>query len=122
MKIVIVLVVLLGLVALLIVAAVKLEPGEVRAWAVVATLACPLVFIGGVIVGNLEARGKISGIDLAMDKMGRTYEHASKTQADIEAKRKQPPAPTINVMNAPNGLLPPISHRQIAEGDEVIDL
>lgn len=122
MKIVIVLVILLGLVALLYVAAANMEEGTVRGWAIVATLAVPVAFVGGVVVGTLEARGKISGIDLAMDKLGRTYEHASKTQADIEAKRK-PPETTVQIMNGmPDGrLLPPISHRQIAE-DEVIDL
>ena len=122
MKIVIVLVVIVGLAALLYVAAMNMEEKTVRAWAVVATLAVLLAFVSGVVVGNLEARGKISGIEMAMKILGRTYEHASKTQADIERQRKQPPAPTINVMNAPNGLLPPISHRQIAETDEVIDL
>ena len=122
MKIVIILVALLGLVALLIIAAANMEEAMVRTWAVVATLAVLLAFVSGVVVGNLEARGKISGINLAMTTLGRTYEHASKTQADIEVRRKQPPAPTINVMNAPNGLLPPISHRQIAETDEVIEL
>lgn len=121
--IVIMLVVLLGLVALLYVAAANMEEGTVRAWAIVATLAIVPAFIGGMIVGNLEARGKISGIDLAMEKLGRTYEHASKTQADIEAKRR-PPETTVQIMNGmPDGrLLPPISHRQIANDDEVIDL
>ena len=122
MKIVIVLVMLLGLVALLIIAVVNMEPSTVQAWAIVATVLIFIAFFGGMVVGNLEARGKISGIDLAMKTLGRTYEHASKTQADIEVRRKPPPAPTINVMNAPNGLLPLISHRQIAETDEVIDL
>lgn len=121
MKAIIILIGLAVIVILLYLAAANMEPGTVRAWAIVATLAVPLAFIGGVIVGTLEARGKISGIDLAMDKLGRTYEHASKTQADIELKRKPAPPPTINVMNAPNGLLPPISHRLI-ESDEVIDL
>ena len=122
MKIVIVLVMLLGLVALLIIAVVNMEPSTVQAWAIVATVLILIAFFGGMVVGNLEARGKISGIEMAMKILGRTYEHASKTQADIERQRKQPPAPTINVMNAPNGLLPPISHKQIAETDEVIEL
>jgi len=78
MKIVIVLVVLSGLVALLYIAAANMEPGTVRAWAIVTTLLIVPAFVGGVIVGTLEARGKISGIDLAMKTLGRTYEHASK--------------------------------------------
>jgi len=122
MKAIIILIVLAIIVALLYIAAANMEPGTVMGWAIIATLCVPVAFVGGVIVGNLEARGKISGIDLAMDKLGRAYEHASKTQADIEAKRK-PPETKVQIMNSvPDGrLLPPISHRQIEE-DEVIDL
>jgi hypothetical protein len=122
-KFIIGLVVFLALVGLLYALSTGLSTDVLTAWAIVVTLLIPLAFIGGAIVGNLEARGKISGIDLAMDKLGRTYEHASRTQADIEARRKPPPAPTVQIMNGmPDGrLLPPISHRQITD-DEVIDL
>lgn len=122
MKAIIILIVLIIIVALLYIAAANMKPGTVMAWAIVATLAVPIVFVSGFIIGNREASGTISGIDLAMDKLGHVYEHASKTQADIEAKRK-PPATTVQIMNGmPDGrLLPPISHRQITD-DEVIDL
>lgn len=116
------LVMLLGLVGLLYAISTGVSRDVLTIWAIAATLLILIAFIAGAIIGNLEARGKISGIDLAMDKLGRTYEHASKTQADIEAKRK-PPATTVQIMNGmPDGrLLPPISHRQITD-DEVIDL
>jgi hypothetical protein len=122
-KLIVGLTVLLAFVGLLYAVSTGLSGGALTAWAIVATLLILPAFVCGAIVGNLEARGKISGIDLAMDKLGRTYEHASKTQADIEAKRKPPPAPTVQIMNGmpDRRLLPPISHRR-PEVDEVIDL
>jgi hypothetical protein len=121
-KVVIVIVLLSGTIAFLYVASVKMEVETLRAWAILATVIILPSFIGGLIIGNLEARGKIKGIDIAMDKIGSTYDHATRTVANLERKRPQPQPPTVQIYNATNDGLPPISHRRLTDSDEIVDL
>jgi len=105
----------------LIIVAINLEHQILVIWAVVATICVGLAFIAGVVVGGLEARGKISGIDVAADNFTRSWERIAEATSKAERNR---PQPTVQVYNAAaNDVLPPISHRQLPGPEEdVIDL
>ena len=100
----------------LVIVAINLEHKILVIWAVVATMSVGLAFIAGLVVGGLEARGKVSGIDVAADNFTRSWERIADATSKAERNR---PQPTVQVYNAaPHDVLPPISHRQLPANDE----
>jgi hypothetical protein len=117
-----VLVILASIVWLLWRAMLEVPPNTARAWALVVTALLPLVAWGGWYSGHTEARGRLAGIDQAVDKvMGAATKaaglrvgmaRAMKTMHRTEAKEP-------SVVALPDVEIIP---RQLPSGEDIIEL
>jgi hypothetical protein len=94
--------------------------GGLAAWALVATALLVPALIGGYWLGRTEARGFLGGIDTALDKISLSVDRLDRT-AERGVRRQESRAPTFNVFPPADHLLPPVTHRDLVDG-EVIDL
>lgn len=84
----------------------------VRAWMIVSTLLLPVVAWAGWWFGNTEARGRLAGIDQAVDKVMLAATRTIGTRTRV--RQSMPPAVTLpNVEIRPRQALPSV---------EIIDL
>lgn len=98
------------------------KPNQARLWAMLATVALPVVTWIGWYFGHTEARGRLEGIDQAFDTvMGGAAQIAGlglRTQRARDARPEPKPEPwsielpSVEIME----------RRQLTSGDEVIEL
>lgn len=91
------------------------SPGLTRFWALLATVLIPLVAGSFYWLGQIEARGKVAGLDLGIEKVTRAASstvdlRATATSRMREAVRSEPPPPIM---------LPDFNMREIIDGDVV---
>jgi len=91
----------------------QVPPNVARAWALAATALLPIVACGGWWFGHTEARGRLAGIDQAVDKVisAATRVAAPKTNQSVT------PGPPVVVLPDVE-----ISPRQLPSGNDVIEL
>ena len=109
-------------IVLLCVIAFELDETWLRWWAIAATILLVPMFLLGALAGGLEAKGKVSGIDVSLSALSHVYKEATREASRIERQR---PPPTVQVYNAAHDSLPPISRARLTDGsgsEEVIDL
>lgn len=86
--------------------------GALRAWAILATLALPVVGFAGWTLGRYEATALLKGVDKGVDKVA---------VAATKLRTKEVKQSPVNVAVLPP--LPPVQHRQLTGGEsEVVDL
>jgi hypothetical protein len=113
------LVILAGIVWLLWRAMLEVPPNMARAWALIVTALLPLVAWGGWCSGRVEARGRLAGIDQAVDKvMGAATKAAGlrvgTTRAMHRTEAKEPPIVVLPDVE--------IIPRRLPNGEDVIEL
>ena len=92
-----------------------LPPMAVQIWAIVATLAFPVGLFVGWIFGRRDARLQMDGLDMGVNKVAR----AAREVVGIRREAPQSNTPPVQVAVLPT---PPVVHRQLESGSEVIDL
>ncbi len=107
-----------------------LLPSELRIFVAGLAYLLPVVFMLGTQYGKTEARGVVTGIDTALGKLAAAVDLRDNTRARAAAQRQalavqRPQAAQFNVyLPDPQALAGtvPITHRQIAGRDDVVDL
>lgn len=101
------------------------SPGMARAWALIATVLLPFVTWAGWWFGHTEARGRLAGIDQAVDKvMGAATRAASLRVGTAHALRQRPTPPPLSSPPPPQISLPPVEiipRQQLISG-EIIEV
>lgn len=123
--------VLVGPLALLWWGAGYLRPGEARLFVAALGYLLPVMFLLGMQYGKTEARGFLGGIDTALGKLAAAIDLRDNTRARAAAQRQALNAQRPASQAQFNVYLPdpaqiagavPITHRQIAGHDDVVDL
>lgn len=104
----------------------KFEPGQVRFWAALVTAGGPFVIVGfyslGFYLGKVEARGALSGIDQATERIarvvGQTVNVRDSSRIRVQNQMPQTGAPIV-LFPADH---PQITHRTARDANEIIDL
>lgn len=123
--------VLVGPLALLWWGAGYLRPSEARLFVAALGYLLPVMFLLGMQYGKTEARGFLGGIDTALGKLAAAIDLRDNTRARAAAQRQALNAQRPASQAQFNVYLPdpaqiagavPITHRQIADRDDVVDL
>lgn len=107
-----------------------LRPGEARLFVAALGYLLPVMFLLGMQYGKTEARGFLGGIDTALGKLAAAVDLRDNTRARAAAQRQalavqRPQAAQFNVYLPDPAQIAgavPITHRQIAGRDDVVDL
>jgi len=107
-----------GLMALIWRGMLKVPPNVARLWALLATALLPVFAWGGWFFGHTEARGRLAGIDQAVDRvMGAATKAAGLGVSTRRAMRRQEPIESYVVLPEVE-----IVQRQLPPGQKVIEL
>jgi len=123
---------LFGLIGVLVVLAVVgavawwgmsfVSPNWARLWALLATVALPGVACGAWWFGHIEAKGRLAGIDQAVDKVMRAATGAA--GLTVQGARAMRPPSTVIRAQAPQVILPDLEiiPRQLSSGGGEVEL
>jgi hypothetical protein len=97
------------------------DPDVLATWALLITLALPIMTLGGWILGRREASIKVDGLDMGVEKVVGMAERVADIRDRSAAKIKQPP---VQVAVLPQLQQGGVIHRELTSGEDqkVIDL
>ena len=87
------------------------SPGWLRTWAMLATLALPIIAWASWRIGHVRSAALIKGIDTGIDKV---------SSAAQRMHRPTPRVQVANVLPSSQAQLPQITYRQLTDGEEEI--
>ncbi len=93
-----------------------LDGGLDRAWAVIATLLLPAVAFGFYRLGQIEARGAITGLKMGVAEVHTAAEKAGGIKVTLHQRMREADKPPVVVLPDPGA---GFSMRQLSDGERV---
>lgn len=96
------------------------DPDVLATWALLVTLALPVVAFAGWVLGRREASVKVDGLDFGVEKVMGMAERVADIRDRSAAKIRQPP---VQIAVLPQLQSPGVVHRELTDGEgKVVDL